>query len=513
MTHEILFEAEKISKKFGAHYALRDISFEIRSGEVLGLIGENGAGKSTLFKIINGVQPQTSGEMKMRGTAFTPKNADDAHCAGIGMVFQEQSLITNLTVGQNIFFGQEKRFRKNGFINWKHMYQEAEKALEIVDLSHINPKTKVGDLQFSTRQMVEIAKVFNLAMGENCGRSKDEKAIILLDEPTSILNDEEVGKLFDLIEHIKAEGHGVVFVSHRLDEVLRITDRIVVFRDGENTGEVQTKDADENKLYEMMVGRATSGEYYRIARQTSPGENVVMSVKDLSMYGEFKDVSFDLHKGEVLGICGVEGSGKESLCSVIVGDDKPTEGTITVGGKPCRFTAPNQALKNGILGIPKERRDEGIIGILSISENVCVSNYDVVKQKGILSKKLQDKAVDDLIKRLNIKCGDREELVESLSGGNAQKVLFARLILSGSHILVLNHPTRGVDIGAKEEIYSLIRDVTERGISVVLLGDTLDECIGLSNRVIIMKDGFVTGEVGAGKDNKPDQVEIVKYMM
>ncbi len=511
--NETIFKAEKISKLFGSHYALKDISFEIRSGEVLGLIGENGAGKSTLFKIINGVQPQTSGEMTMWGKPFAPKSADDAHCAGIGMVFQEQSLITNLTIGQNIFFGQEKKFMKNGFIQWSRMYQEAEKALEIVELSHINPKTKVGDLQFSTRQMVEIAKVFNLAMGENCERSAEEKAIILLDEPTSILNDEEVQKLFGLIENIKKEGHGVVFVSHRLDEVLHITDRIVVFRDGENTGEVATADADENKLYEMMVGRATSGEYYKIDRQRTPGESVVMSVKDLSMFGEFKDVSFDLHKGEILGICGVEGSGKESLCSVVVGDDKPTNGTISVNGKLCKFMAPNQALKEGILGIPKERRDEGIIGILSISENVCVSNYDVVKKKGILSKELQDKAVDDLIDRLNIKCEGRSELIESLSGGNAQKVLFARLILSGCNILVLNHPTRGVDIGAKEEIYSLIRDVTERGISVLLLGDTLDECIGLSNRVIIMKDGLVTGEVGADKDNKPDQVEIVKYMM
>lgn len=511
--NETIFKAEKISKLFGTHYALRDISFEIRSGEVLGLIGENGAGKSTLFKIINGVQPQTSGTLTMWGKPFTPKSADDAHCAGIGMVFQEQSLITNLTIGQNIFFGQEKKFRKNGFINWSKVYRAAEKALEIVELSHLSPRTKVGDLQFSTRQMVEIAKVFNLAMGDGCGQGENEKAIILLDEPTSILNDEEVQKLFGLIEHIKAKGHAVVFVSHRLDEVLHITDRIVVFRDGQNTGEVATKDADESRLYEMMVGRSTSGEYYKIPRQTTPAENVVMSVKNLAMFGEFRDVSFDLHKGEILGICGVEGSGKESLCSVIVGDDKPTNGTIAVHGKEYKFAAPNQALKRGVLGIPKERRDEGIIGILSISENVCVSNYDVVKSKGILSKKVQDKAVDDLIARLNIKCEGREELIESLSGGNAQKVLFARLILSGAHIMVLNHPTRGVDIGAKEEIYTLIRDVTERGISVILLGDTLDECIGLSNRVIIMKDGLVTGEVGADKDNKPEQVEIVKYMM
>ncbi len=505
---DVIFKADDLSKAFGTHYALKNISFDIRSGEILGLIGENGAGKSTLFKIINGVQPQTSGEMFMHGETYAPKNANAAQNTGIGMVFQEQSLITNLTVGQNIFFGQEKKFIKNGLINWKNMYKEAERALEIVGLESINPKTKISDLPFSTRQMVEIAKVFNSAMG-----GVHEKTIILLDEPTSVLNDDEINKLFKLAKRMKGEGHGVVFISHRLDEVLNITDRIVVFRDGENIGEVETKDADENKLYEMMVGRATSGEYYKIARQSEPLENVVLSAKNLALFGEFQGVSFDLHKSEILGICGVEGSGKESLCSVIVGDDRPTAGEMFVKGKGVRLSSPAQALKHGILGIPKERRDEGIIGILDISENVCISNYDIIKDKLFLSRKKQNQSVDDLIGRLGIKCEGREELIEKLSGGNAQKVLFARLIISGCGVLVLNHPTRGVDVGAKEEIYSLIRDVTERGISVILLGDTLDECIGLSNRVIIMKDGEVTGEVSAEKGGKPDQVEIVKYMM
>ncbi len=513
MKENALLQMNMISKKFGEHYALNEVSFNINPGEVLGLIGENGAGKSTLFKIINGVQPPTGGNMLIRGNAYMPRNADDAHKLGVGMVFQEQSLIANLTVGQNIFFGQEHKFTKAGFIHWNKLYKAAEKTLENVGISNINPKSKVGDLQFSMRQMVEIARVFNLAMGKNSNLEKKEKSIILLDEPTSILNDDEIEKLFDLINHIKSEKHGVVFVSHRMDEVLKITDRITVLRDGLSVGEVKTKDADENKLYEMMVGRTTSGEYYKIDNQTTPGKNVVLSVSNLSRYGEFKNVSFELCSGEILGICGVEGSGKESLCSVLVGDDRATTGDITINSQKKQLSSPHIAFKNGILGLPKERRDEGIIGILDISENICVSNYEAIKNKGVISKKVQDTEVDLLIERLNIKCSDREDLIENLSGGNAQKVLFARLILSGSKILILNHPTRGVDIGAKEEIYSLIRTLTEKGISIILLGDTLDECIGLSNRVIIMKDGLVSGEVDAPKTHKPSQLEIIKHMM
>lgn len=508
MHDSVFFRAENISKTFSGNYALKDISMEIRAGEILGLIGENGAGKSTLFKIINGVQPADSGKMWMHDKPFAPRSPHDATAMGIGMVFQEQSLILNLTVGQNIFFGQEKLFRKFGIINWRRLNAAARKAMEEIGVTNVKPDVKVGDLDFSARQMVEIAKVFHLVRS-----SGQEKAIILLDEPTSILNDDEIEKLFIQINRMKDEGNTVLFVSHRLDEVLRICDRIYVFKDGQNAGEILTRDADEAKLYEMMVGRSTTGEYFKTDRQSVPAEKVVLEAENISLFGSFRNVSFKLHEKEVLGICGVEGSGKEDLCAIIAGDEIPTSGRIMIDGHEIHFRAPFQAMKKGITEIPKERRDEGIIGILSISDNICISNYDLVKGKVFLSGRKQIKTAEDWIKRLSIKCTGYSEPINKLSGGNSQKVLFARILASGCKILVLNHPTRGVDIGAKEEIYSLIRDITEKGISIILLGDTLDECIGLSSRVMVMKDGYVTHAVDSPADNKPTQVEIVKHMM
>lgn len=508
MARNILFKAENIEKIYPGTKALKDVSMEIYEGEVVGLIGENGAGKSTLLKIIMGVEPPTSGNMWMRDKKYAPKNPKEANELGAGMVFQEQSLITNLTVGQNIFFGREKEYKIFGLVNWNKMYRDAEGVLGGIGITNIKPDKKVSDLNFATRQMVEIAKVFNSARS-----SGQSKSLILLDEPTSVLSDDEIRQLFHQIEELRKEGNAVIFVSHRLSEVIEISDRIYVFKDGRNVGTIESKEAEESLLYEKMVGRTSSGEYYKVERQVEPREKVVLDVKELGLHGSFKDVSFKLREGEVIGICGVVGSGKEDLCSVICGDIKPTSGNFLVNGRKADFSSPCNALREGIISIPKERREEGIIGILKIYENISLSNLRAVKQHGLISKKKQIEQSEYWINKLGIKCSSCSELACQLSGGNAQKVVFARVLASGCRILILNHPTRGVDVGAKEEIYSLIRDITKQGISVILLGDTLDECIGLSNRILVMKDGLVTKEFEAPAGGKPEQVEIVKYMM
>lgn len=508
MEGSILFSCKNITKDFSGTRALDGVNMQIQSGEIVGLIGENGAGKSTLLKIIMGFQPPSQGEMQMGGKPFAPTSTKEANQRGVGMVYQEQSLITNLTVGQNIFFGFEKRFSKFGCVNWKELNRQARQILEESGSPGIQPEKKVIELNFATRQMVEIAKVFH-----SVRMSSADKYLILLDEPTSLLNEEEIKILFNQVRTLKSEGHSIIFVSHRLEEVLELTDRIYVFKDGRCVGEMDTPGADEGKLYEMMVGRSTTGEYYKLDRQVEPSEEIVMEVEDLGLEGYFKGVSFQLRKGEALGICGVVGSGKEELCSILLGDERATRGTVRMDGQVKRFASPCDALKNGIVAIPKERRIEGIVGIRSVGENIAISNLKELSRGIYLSRKVVRATGEKWIKRLEIKCSGVNAPIQSLSGGNAQKVVFARALQSNCRVLILNHPTRGVDVGAKEEIYALIRDIIARGVAAIILGDTLDECIALSSRILVMKDGLVTRVFDAPKDRKPSQVDIVMNMM
>lgn len=389
------------------------------------------------------------------------------------------------------------------------MYAEAQKVLEEVGCGDINPKKKVIDLNFASRQMIEIAKVVNVTKNA----TTDGKCLILLDEPTSVLNEKEVERLFVEIRKLTAKGHSVIFVSHRLDEVLEISDRVYVYKDGENAGNMDRSDATEAKMYEMMVGRETTTEYYHLDKQIEPSEEVVLEAKDMGAWGKFKHVDFKLHKGEILGFCGVVGSGKEEICSVICGDEKPTSGELIVKGKKTNYSSPAAALNDGILMIPMERLVEGVVRGLSVEDNIALSNAKLLKKKGLVSKKSVSDQADKWIERLRVKTSGRDELVIQLSGGNQQKVVFARALASQADIVILNHPTRGVDVGAKEEIYGLIRDMVAEGKSVILLGDTLDECISMANRVLVMRDGLITGEFSAAVDGKPSQVSIVSMMV
>ncbi len=508
MGSEALFITNKIGKEYGSNTVLQDIDIAIRPGEIVGLIGENGAGKSTLLKIIAGVEEPSMGSMQMNGKDFQPSSMMSANKSGIGMVFQEQSLINNLTVAQNIYLGREKQFSSGHLILWSKMNAAARKVLDVMGLSDISEKSKVRDLSFAMRQMVEIAKVFDIV-----SEASNNQAIILLDEPTTVLSDEEMVVLFEKIRQMKAKGNAIVFISHRLQEVLEITDRIYVFKDGKLTAEVETAHADEAILYEKMVGRETNSEYFVADRQTVPTREVVLEVKDLSVFGSFKDVSFNLYKGEVLGFCGVEGSGKENVCAVLCGDEAKTQGTIRLHQKEVDFKSPSEARKAGVLSVPKNRREDGIIDILSLAENISVSNYQKNARYRLISNRRQKENARVWVRNLGIRCTSVNQRIINLSGGNAQKAIFARVLDSECPILILDHPTRGVDVGAKGDIYSLIRSITEKGGSVVLLGDTLDECIGLSSRVIVMKDGLICGEFDCPVDDKPDQVDIVKLML
>lgn len=505
---DILFSAKDITKSFGGTQALKGVELDVHPGEIVGLIGENGAGKSTLLKIIIGAQPQTSGTMTFRGEEYAPKNPMEANKWGIGMVFQEQSLVVTLNVAQNIFFGHEKEFKSGGIINWRKMNKSAAEVLEEVGITDISPTTKVSDLNFATRQIVEIAKVMNVTK-----QSGAEHCLILLDEPTSVLNEAEVENLYKQMRKIANQGHAIIFVSHHLDEILEVTDRIYIYKDGASVGSVDTEDATESLLYEKMVGKDITTEYYHVDRQTVPKDDVLLEVNDLGLYGVFKHVNFKLRRGEVLGLCGVVGSGAEEVCEVICGDEAPTYGEIRVRDKQVKFNSPLQALQEGILMIPKERLFEGIVGSLSVEDNIALSNLHKLAKKAVVSGKAVRKQADLWIDTLRIKTPNSKTLLRQLSGGNQQKVVFSRALASGAEILLLNHPTRGVDVGAKAEIYSLIRKMTEEGKAIILLGDTTEECIGLCSRLIVMRDGLVTGEFDAPGDNKPSQFDVVSLMM
>jgi ribose transport system ATP-binding protein len=425
------------------------------------------------------------------------------------MVFQEQSLILNLTVAQNIYLGREKSYSVGKLINWGRMNEDAKVVLARLGIDSINPGAKVYDLNFVSRQMVEIAKVLDIIM-----QSSKTGALLLLDEPTTVLSDDEITILFREINEIKEKGVSVIFVSHRLDEVLKITDRIYIFKDGEGTGVVTTKETDVNVLYERMVGRTTSGKYYFFDQQTVPGDEIVLEAAGLGKFGSFKDVNFQLRRGEVLGLCGVEGSGKEELCAVLCGDEAYTAGTVAINGKKIKsLRSPAAALKKGILSIPRDRRQEGIIGMLSLSTNIIASSLLKIAKFNFLSQKTINRIAQFWVKKMGVKCEGIEERVDRLSGGNAQKVIFSRVISSGCSIMILNHPTRGVDVGAKEDLYKAVREITNEGKSVILLGDTLDECVGLASRILVMKDGLIQKEFPCDVDNKPAQVDIIKYMM
>lgn len=504
---DILFETKGVGKIYGTNTVLHDIDMKIHSGEVIGLIGENGAGKSTLMKLICGVEEPSMGEMFYMGKPYKANSIISANQQGIGMVFQEQSLVANLTIAQNIYLGREKKYASAGFVNWGKMNKDAKKALERVDLD-VDPGKKVRDIDMATREMVEIAKVLDVVTEAAGGH-----AIILLDEPTTVFSDDEIQEMYKQIRKMKEAGNGIVFISHHLDEILEITDTIYVFKDGEETAVFPTKEADLNVLYEKMVGRSTTGEFYVEAKQTVPQKEVVLEVQDLSLFGAFNHVSFQLHKGEILALAGLDGSGNEDVCNVLVGQVAPTSGKILVNGKEMKFANAYQARKNGILSVPKERRDEGMVSILSIEDNITISSWDHMKKGVFLSPKKMKDTADKWVREARIKCPGTKARISQLSGGNAQKVIFARALESNCQVLILNHPTRGVDIGAKQEIYRLIREMTEQGHAIIVLGDTLDECLGLASSVIVFRDGKISGTFDCPVNGKPSQQEVVHFMM
>jgi ribose transport system ATP-binding protein len=501
-----VLELDQVSKRFPGVVALDGVSVEVRAHEVLGLVGENGAGKSSLMKVLAGIYTPDSGTIRLRGQAIRPQTVRQATEHGIAMVFQEQSLLTNISVAENLFLGNEDRFVTGGVINWKAMHAAARTLLERVHLE-IDPGVYTADLGFAQRQMVELAKALSVEE-----RTQFEP-IILLDEPTSVLAQAEIDLLFSRVRELKAHS-SFVFVSHRLDEVLQLSDRIYVMKDGHVVAERIPADTSSEELYRLMVGRDRNEEYYRESEQQPyDSSSVVLSVDGLGKTGFFRDVSFDVHAGEVVSICGVAGSGREAVCRVLAGAMRPDAGVLRMGGQDVRFRSPRDAVANHVAYVPMERKVEGLAPYLTIAQNITLPNLAPVKRFGLLDLGRERHLGSDWIARLGIRAPSADTLVATLSGGNQQKVVLAKWLSNQPRLLVLDHPTRGLDVGAKEDVYHLVREISARGVGVVLTSDTLEESIGLGHTVLVMKDGEIAARFDANGGEKPRQVDIVHHML
>ena len=502
---ETALSTGKIEKRFPGVQALRDVSIEIKAGEVVGLIGENGAGKSTLMKILSGVYQPDSGQILIAGKPTRFENAADANRKGIGMVFQEQSLLANLTVGENIYLGAEAQFARFGLVNWRDLYAAAARQLEKVKVE-VDPRTRTDDLSFAARQMVELAKALTL----------EEHAaghlVILLDEPTSVLERAEIEILFARVRALKSRA-SFVFVSHRLDEVLQLADRVYVMKDGAVVAELATADADVSKLHRLMVGRSLQADYYREPLQKPVQPRVLLEAEGLSLGKAYRNVSFKLHAGEILGIAGVIGSGREELTRTLAGFAPHDGGRLTIADREVTLTTPAEAVDLGVGYLPRERRVEGLVLFLPVAANITLADLASLTHYGIVDAREERRRAMAWVDRLKICTTGIQTLCLNLSGGNQQKVVLAKWLNAKARILILDHPTRGLDVGAKEEVYELVRAITAEGLAIVLTSDTLEETIGLSHSVLVMRDGAVTHHAEANPGRKPRQIDLIGHMI
>ncbi|PHV70278.1 D-xylose ABC transporter ATP-binding protein [Sporanaerobium hydrogeniformans] len=484
---------ENIVKSFSGVYALKNANLDLRKGEVHALMGENGAGKSTLMKILTGIYGKDSGSIKFENKEVEFKNPKEAQLAGIVIVHQELNMMHHLTVGQNLFIGREDM--QGMFINDKQMNQKAEKLFARLGI-HIDPKEIMGNLTVGKQQMVEIAKAI----------SQDAK-VIVFDEPTAALTETEINDLFKIINDLRNDGIGIIYISHRMDEINRITDRVTVMRDGEYVGTLITKECTKDDIINMMVGRVIY-EDPKQKRNVPANAPVVLSVKNLNAGKMVKDVSFELHKGEILGFSGLMGAGRTELARAIFGADEVDSGEIYVNGQLATIKSPMDAVKYGIGYLSEDRKRYGIVVEKSVADNsVMASLKDYSKGLFIDDAKVKADA-EKYVKMLSTKTSSVEQLVVNLSGGNQQKVVIAKWLIRDSEILIFDEPTRGIDVGAKSEIYTLMNKLVKEGKSIIMISSELTEILRMSDRVIVMCEGRKTGELAI---EEATQEKIMKY--
>ncbi len=477
---EEILKLESITKDFPGVRALDNVSFSLKRGEVHALVGENGAGKSTLIKVLMGVYSKDDGRIVLENNEVNIQNPMDSKKLGLAAVYQEVVLAPHLSIGENFFLG--KLPKKHGLVDWKKINSETTKALLKIGMN-IDPRTRINDIPVSYQEMVSIAKMVF-----------DKVKIIVFDEPTALLTNDETSRLFEIIEKLKAEGVGIIYISHRLEEIFRICDTVTVLRDGKKIDTKPIKEVDEDGLIAMMVGRNL--EHFQKISHPEIGEEI-LAVEDFTREPAFRNISFNLHEGEILGMFGLVGSGRTDIVRCLFGADGLDSGRIRLKGKEVKIKQPIHAISKGIGLLPENRRTQGLAYQLSVLKNINLGTYKKTAKLGIVSIRKEHNNAQKFINELRIKTSSVNQKIKNLSGGNQQKVVISRLLNVDSEILIFDEPTVGVDVGAKQEIYNLVEELIAKGSSIILISSYLPEVIGLSNRILVMYEGRCMGIVDA----------------
>ncbi|WP_419697249.1 sugar ABC transporter ATP-binding protein (plasmid) [Mesorhizobium muleiense] len=489
---EYLLAAENVRKEFPGVLALDDVSFKLRRGTVHALLGENGAGKSTLMKILAGIYTPDSGEVQLKGVPIRLQSPLDALENGIAMIHQELNLMPFMTVAENIWIRREP-------LNWLGLVDHGRMRCMTADLFKrlnigIDPESQVRDLSVANRQMVEIAKAVSY-----------QSDVLIMDEPTSALTELEVAHLFEIIRDLRSQGIGIVYITHKMNELFEIADEVSVFRDGRYIGTYLSSEVTRDDIIHMMVGRELTQMF---PKETVPIGETVLSVKDLSLKGVFSDVSFEVRAGEILGIAGLVGSGRSNVAETIFGVTPATGGSIEIRGRPVRIDSPTTAIREGMAFITEDRKETGCLLILDVLENMQIAVLqDRFVKGGFVSEREVSAACAAMADKLRVKTPNLRERVENLSGGNQQKVLIGRWLLTEPRILILDEPTRGIDVGAKAEIHRLVSVLAKDGVAVIMISSEMPEVLGMSDRIMVMHEGRVTGFLDRAQ---ADQVKVME---
>ena len=484
---DVILTMSNITKSFSGVQALKNANIELKSGEVVAFMGENGAGKSTLMKILTGIYTKDSGTITYFGKEVEFKGPSESEESGIAIVHQELNMMKDLTVAQNLFIGREE---KNGFfINDEKMNKKAKELFKLLNIE-IDPSEKIGNLTVGRQQMVEIAKAIS-----------KEAEIIIFDEPTAALTDSEIEELFKVINDLKNRGAGIIYISHRMDEINVISDRVTVMRDGEYVGTLITKDCSKDDIIKLMVGRTIFSDPKSSSSVTEDAP-VVLKCENLCRGREVKNVSFELRKGEILGFSGLMGSGRTEVARLLFGADKIESGNIFINGKQVSIKSPKDAVKFGIGYLSEDRKRFGLIVDKSVEENTVIATIEEFKKGLFIDRKKSVKVSDKYAKELKTKTPNVSQLVKKLSGGNQQKVVIAKWLVRNCDILIFDEPTRGIDVGAKSEIYNLMEELVKAGKSIIMISSELPEILRMSDRVAVMCEGRITDIIPIDKANQ-----------
>ena len=475
-----VLEMRHIRKAFPGVVALDDVDFDLRRGEVHILLGENGAGKSTLMKILSGAYQKSAGQIVFDGQDVEIRNPKHAQTLGISTIYQEFNLIPHLSAGENIFLGREPR--RFGLIDQRAIFQAATRALNGLGLT-LDPHKLIKELKVAEQQMIEVAKALSL-----------DARILIMDEPTAALTEHEIKELFAIIRSLRDKGVSIVYISHRMEELFEIGDRVTVLRDGRTVGTYDVREMSKSELIRLMVNRELTELFPKERAELGPE---VLRVEGLNTQGGLNDINFSLRKGEVLGIAGLLGAGRTELARAIFGLDKIASGVISINGSQQRIGSPRAAINSGIGFLTEDRKSQGLVLPLSVRENLCLASVDKFSRWGLMNAQQEQQAADRYVKDLRIKTPSLNQKVVYLSGGNQQKVVLSKWLCCKSEVFIFDEPTRGVDVGAKAEIYQLMNRLTASGVAIIMISSEMLEVLGMSDRILVMRGGRITGEFSA----------------